>query len=635
MKTILNNIKNNYWLIIGILLVGGIAGYFIGKSSHPDVSISSHQHIEQSENQIWTCSMHPQIKRDKPGQCPICGMDLIPLDTETGDDEDIDPNEIRMNQSAIKLAEIQTMKVRKDYSNKKLHLLGRFKPDERNIAELTARYGGRIEKLHVNFTGQNVRKGEQLATIYSPELVTAQKELLEAMTYKETNPAFYKAARNKLKLWNLTDQQIKAIEEEGEPQNYFEVLSPITGTVTERHVAVGDYVKEGNALFRVINLRNLWVMFEAYESDLPWLSTGDKVEFTVQSLPGKTYTGKVTYIDPFLDPQTRVVNVRVEVDNPRLELKPEMFVNGVITPKVSDNQKSLLIPKTSVLWTGKRAVVYVKVPDREKPSFLYREITLGPEVGEFYVVEDGLSEGEEIAVNGVFKIDAAAQLEGKPSMMNPEGGATSIGHDHGSMTGSGGDQAQHSDMEMDKDLAHDTFHVNGNCEMCKSTIEKAAKGIEGVEMADWNINSKQMHVSYNDDKVKLGEIHLAIADAGYDTEKEKASKEAYGNLPACCQYTRGVETAVQPNIEQETFKVSGNCSMCKDRIEEAALSLDGVNSASWSEETKLLEVSFNNDKVKLGKIHKAIAKAGHDTEKEMAPDEVYNDLPACCLYTRE
>lgn len=148
---------------------------------------------------------------------------------------------------------------------------GKVQADERNIAEITARFGGRIEQLFVNFTGQHVRKGEKLATIYSPELVTAQRELLEVLTFKERRPSLYKAVRNKLKLWDLTDKQISAIEEKGEPQFYFDVLSPISGTVILRHVAIGDYVKEGTALFKVVDLSKVWVMFDAYESDLPWI----------------------------------------------------------------------------------------------------------------------------------------------------------------------------------------------------------------------------------------------------------------------------------------------------------------------------------------------------------------------------
>ena len=443
MNKMIQNIKENYKLILIVLVAGLLLGWLFFHSSGKNTAagetteaVETHDH-EHEEATIWTCSMHPQIRLDHPGKCPICSMDLIPLSSLESDADQTDPNAIVMTDAAAKLAEIQTLTVRKGTPEKSLFLQGKVQPDERNIAELTARYGGRIEKLFVNYTGQQVKKGERLATIYSPELVTAQRELLEAINYKETRPALYKAAKAKLKLWDLTDDQIEAIENKGEPQVYFDVVSPIFGTVTMRHVALGDYVKEGNALFQVIDLTHVWVQFDAYESDLPWLKKGDKAEFTIQSLPGKTYTGKVTFIDPFLNPTTRVAKVRVELSNPRLEIKPEMFVNGYIQSKIAAKSEDLLIPKSAVLWTGKKAVVYVKKPFTENPTFNYREIVLGPEAGNFYVVDSGLAAGEEIATNGVFKIDAASQLQGLQSMMNPDGGDSGAGSMPGMDMGGG------------------------------------------------------------------------------------------------------------------------------------------------------------------------------------------------------
>ncbi len=419
--------------IAGITLVIGIFFgwlFFGGSGDNQNVTKGEnteevHEHTED-EVAIWTCSMHPQIKMDKPGKCPICGMELIPLDNNDDAGDEVAFDEIQMSESAIKLADIETAKVRRGKAEKTVNLLGKVQADERRIAELTARFGGRIEKLFVNFTGQNVYRGQKLATIYSPELIAAQRELLEASKFKESNPGFFKAARTKLKLWDLNEAQIDAIVEKGDPQLYFNVLSPITGTVTQRHVALGDYVKEGQGLFEVIDLTKVWVMFDAYESDLPWIKMRDEIKYTIQSIPGKIFKGKVTYVDPFINAKTRVAKVRVEQTNPKLELKPEMFANGILQSKMEKNNE-LLIPKSAVLWTGKRAVVYVKVPNRQKPSFQYRVIDLGPIAGDFYIVTSGLEEGEEIAVNGVFKIDAAAQLAGKPSMMNPDGGKTSVG----------------------------------------------------------------------------------------------------------------------------------------------------------------------------------------------------------------
>ena len=437
MKKIITTIKQNYKLFAGVLITGIFFGWLIFHSSEKVSPVNQETESHEGHNHesevptIWTCSMHPQIKLDKPGKCPICAMDLIPLTSMSAGGDDVDANEIVMTESAAKLAAIQTIVVSKGIPQKTVYLQGKVLADERNIRKLTARFGGRIEKLFVNFTGQNVRKGEKLATVYSPGLVTAQRELLEAIGFKESRPSLYAAAKGKLKLWDLTDKQISAIEEKGEPQFYFDVLSPISGTVTMRHVAVGDYIKEGTTLFKVVDFTKVWVMFDAYESDLPWIKLGDKVDFTIQALPGKNFTAKVSYIDPFINGQTRVAKVRVEVPNPKLTLKPEMFTTGLLKSKIAETSNEILVPKSSVLWTGKRAVVYIKVPNRENPSFLYREIVLGPEAGAFFVVAEGLEEGEEIAVNGVFKIDAAAQLVGLPSMMNPEGGMVSSGHNHG------------------------------------------------------------------------------------------------------------------------------------------------------------------------------------------------------------
>lgn len=461
MKNLINNIKGNYKLVVGTLILGILFGWLFfhsgGESTASQTGVEGHEgHDHESEDPTtWTCSMHPQIKQDKPGDCPICGMDLIPLASMQSGGDDVNPNEIAMSESASKLAEIQTLTVSKGVPQKSVFLQGKVQADERNIAELTARFGGRIEKLFVNFTGQQVQKGEKLATIYSPGLVTAQRELLEAISYKDSRPALYAASKGKLKLWDLTDDQIAAIEDRGEPQLYFDVLSPISGTVMMRHVALGDYVKEGTALFKVTDLSNVWVMFDAYESDLPWVRLGDSVDITIPALPMKTFEARVNYIDPFIDAATRVAKVRVELTNKKQQLKPEMFANGIVKSNFAEKSNEILIPKSSILWTGKRAVVYVKVVDRESPTFLYREIDLGPEAGAFYVVADGLHAGEEIAVNGVFKIDAAAQLQGLPSMMNPDGGVVSTGHNHGGMDMGGGaatGDAGQQNMEITKKL---------------------------------------------------------------------------------------------------------------------------------------------------------------------------------------
>ncbi len=457
MKTKKFKIQKREIIVILITLVVGLSlgGFFFGNSSSNNADNHNHVVTQEAEHTIWTCSMHPQIREDGPGSCPICGMDLIPLVNDVGTEE-VGPDEIQMTKAAMKLAEVQTYIVEEGSPEKSVSLFGKVMADERNMSELTARFGGRIEKLYVNFTGQSVKKGQKLASIYSPELNTARQELLDAVKHKDANPSFYKATRNKLKLWELTDKQIKAIEQGKQSDIYFDVLSPISGTVTRRDVAIGDYVKEGTPLFEVINLSKVWVMFDAYESDLPWIKLGDTITFTAKSLPGNTYTAKVSYIDPIVNSKTRVVKVRVNMNNKNMDFKPGMFVNGILKSQIAEGSSKILIPKTSILWTGKRAVVYVKVPNREIPSFVYREITLGPDAGEYYVVANGLAEGEEIASSGVFKIDASAQLLGKPSMMNPEGGKISTGHNHGGKKMTAEEMEEFEKQEKSKTESTDT-----------------------------------------------------------------------------------------------------------------------------------------------------------------------------------
>lgn len=524
MKTKINKkiiLKIGFPLIFGLFL-GWV--FFGGNRNDKQEKTEVHDHEEQAET-IWTCSMHPQIKQNKPGLCPICAMELIALKS-VGSEPGVDPNELPMTEMAVKLADIRTIKASKGSALKNIYLQGKIEVDERNVSSITTRFGGRIERLYVNFTGQYVRKGQKLASIYSPKLVTAQKELIEAVKLKQTNPSFYRASRNKLRLWDLTDEQINNIEKRGKPEKFFDYLSPLTGTVTKRFVTLGEYKNEGGILFEIVNLNKVWALFDAYESDLPWINNGDIVKFDLQSMESKEYKGKVSYIDPVIDPATRVAKVRVELDNPEQKLKPEMFVNGIIESVRAAEVNRIIIPKSSILWTGKRAVVYVKIPERKNPTFIYREILLGPNMGEYYIVNKGLKEGEEIAVNGVFRIDAAAQLAGKKSMMNPHGNGTGVIHQH---------EMKKNEMKK-QDMESAEFKVGGVCGMCKNRIEEAAKSVNGVEKAEWNQETKILSVSYNPDKVKLIDIHRAIVKVGHDTDKLKADDKIYKELPPCCKY---------------------------------------------------------------------------------------------------
>ena len=440
-----------YIIAAGILILGIILGnVFSGGSSETTHTDGEHEYVQDPVTQLWTCSMHPQIRMEEPGNCPICGMELIPLEVSDDSSENIADDEIVMNEEAYQLANIQTTVVEKASANKEIRLLGRVKPDERRLYSQVSHIPGRIERLYVNFTGEKVYSGQKIVRIYSPELISAQKELFEAIKSKDVYPQLYTATRNKLKLWKLSDKQIDAIETAGIVQEQIDILSDHSGYVMSKNVELGDYIKAGGNLFDIANLSSVWVMFEAYEADIPWIHINDRVDFTIQAISGKTFKGKITYVDPFVSSNTRVAKVRVELKNPSNKLLPEMYASGIIQAKMKGKENTIVIPKSAVLWTGKRAVVYVKVPHEKTISFVYREIVLGQDMGQFYSVEEGLEESEIVATNGVFRIDASAQLLGQKSMMNPEGGKVNIGG-HAGMDMGGDNKNESSNSKMSEE----------------------------------------------------------------------------------------------------------------------------------------------------------------------------------------
>ncbi len=415
--------KRTIIIATSTLIVGVLVGWlFFSKTSEPKAENQDHT-AAQSKN-IWTCSMHPQIRRNEPGQCPICGMDLIPLEVDGGE---VDSMAVSMSPTAMKLAHVQTMIVGSGNVEKAIRLNGKVQADERLLFTQSSHIPGRIEKLSINFTGDFVSQGQVIAYVYSPDLVTAQEELLVAKKISQPQPELFKAAKQKLKNWKLTDKQIEQMIASNKTMDQFPILANVSGYVTKKMVNLGDYIKQGEPMYEIADLSKVWVLFEVYESDMAWIKKGASVSYSVESIPGKTFKGAVSYIDPIIDPKTRVAKARIEVNNTQLTLKPEMFVSGTVESKVKSKTSSITIPKTAVMWTGKRSVVYEMKSTEQGVSFLMREVTLGPALGESYVIESGLNPGEEIAVNGTFSIDAAAQLAGKPSMMNREGGKQSTG----------------------------------------------------------------------------------------------------------------------------------------------------------------------------------------------------------------
>ncbi|MFA6871485.1 MAG: efflux RND transporter periplasmic adaptor subunit [Bacteroidaceae bacterium] len=516
MKT--NKLKNIY-ISLFYILFGLVIGWFLFGSSSSEKEIApihSHDTTTEAEKTIWTCSMHPQIRMDEPGSCPLCGMDLIPVKKSSTAIGVLDPNEIVLSEEAMALSNVETSVVHRQTAIKELQLYGSIQYDERLLQTQPTHVAGRIEQLNVSYEGQEVRKGTILAHLYSPSLVNAQKELLEALKMKESQPQLVEAAREKLRNWKFTAPQIKKIEETGKISSTLAIRSNTTGVVLHKYVTQGDYVQAGSKLFAIANVSKLWAQFDAYASDLPFLRKGDPLIFTLNSMPGKKIKGRISFIDPVMNATTRTARVRVEIVTPDQSIKPEMYAMAYVRSALKGYKEQLIIPQSAVLWTGKRSIVYVKNTSAQSATFELREIELGPFLGSQYVVMNGLQEGEEIVTHGTFVVDVAAQLEGKSSMMN-----------------------RTPPVEEKKETTkHAMLLVQGQCGMCKNRIEQAALAVRGVQTAVWDLDSKMLHLSIDSSQTTVAVISKAIAAVGHDTETDIAPSSVYQALPACCLYRK-------------------------------------------------------------------------------------------------
>ncbi len=468
-----------------VLIVSVAAGLFlagratVSKGGTPSDAHAGHSH-GADDPAVWTCPMHPQIKLPEFGPCPICEMDLVPM--EAGGDED--PRVMAMTESAKALAGIRTVTVRRKNVTRPVRMSGKVDFDETAVRTISAWVAGRVERLFVDYTGVRVAEGDHLVSLYSPELLSAQEELLSAKArlrstsaqssefLADSNRTAYSAARDKLRLWGLTEKQLDGIEASGAATDEITLTSPTAGVVTKKLVDEGAYVSTGTEIYQIADLTRLWLRMDAYEQDLAWLRYGQPVLVEVEALPGETFVGTISYIEPFIDETTRTASVRVNVENASGHLKPGMFLRAIAKsrlgaagrvldpylagkwvspmhpevvkdgPGVCDvcgmdlvraeelglvdgvetgAEKPLVIPTSAALVTGKRAVVYVELAGRDAPTYEGREVVLGPRAGGEYLVLDGLEEGERVVTEGAFRIDSAMQIRAKPSMMSQPG----------------------------------------------------------------------------------------------------------------------------------------------------------------------------------------------------------------------
>jgi Cu(I)/Ag(I) efflux system membrane fusion protein len=447
---------------------------------------------QPAQGEIWTCSMHPQIRLARPGPCPICGMQLITIDQ-------FQAEQARMS----KQAGIETEEVKYRALTKEIRTVGKLDYNERRVAVLTARIDGRVDRVFADFTGVTVEKNDHLVDIYSPALYSAQAELLlvleaaeRASSDRRTTASNLEATRTKLRLLGILPEQIAEIERSRQITSHLRIFAPIGGVVIAKNIQAQQYVKEGDVLYRIAELDPIWLYLNVYEYDLAWIRLGQPVDVSVEAYPGETFHGTVVFIDPFLDDKTRTVKVRVNLKNADNRLKPAMYATATIRvrlradgtpvptglegkylcpmhPEVvkdgpgqcpicdmplekvpelkpivgkppqastpaADNALVLAVRKSAVLDTGRRQVVYRQGHDG---TFALVEVTLGPlaegtdEAGAsvpYYPVLKGLAPGDKIVVQGGFLLDSQRQLEGMPSLLYEEGrSAASLHAGHG------------------------------------------------------------------------------------------------------------------------------------------------------------------------------------------------------------
>lgn len=460
-------------LVLGVLIILAAVfsvGWWIG---HPQ---GSQQRTEGKPNEstMWTCSMHPQIMQPDPGNCPLCGMDLIPASGKSNDSD----KSIVIGPNRAESMGIRITPVNRELATRIVSLVGQVVPDERYTNTITSRVNGRIERLFVDYTGISVKKGDHLVDVYSPDLLVAQKELIEAKksldlrtdskVLKNNRLRLYLAAMEKLRLLELSDEQIGHIESSARPNDQLTIFAPEAGVVTKKHVKKGDYIKTGTALYTVSDLTSVWVTMDAYEQDLPWLHYGQKMTFTTPAAPGKVFTGSIAFIDPVLNTKTRTSRVRVNVKNDGMILKPGMFARAKVQAKINANGEvvllglkdkwispmhpeilkdkpgecdicgmplvqtkslgiattadstslPLMVPHSAVLQTGNKAIVYKRNVLDDELEFEAVEVTLGHRVDHSYIIKTGLNEGDFVVSQGAFKIDSELQINAKKSMLS-------------------------------------------------------------------------------------------------------------------------------------------------------------------------------------------------------------------------
>lgn len=463
---------------VGVFLVAGITLIFAVGLAQKAGWLTKHESAPSSTSptstgSVYTCPMHPQIRQPTPGRCPICGMELVPAASGAAN---LDELAVRIEPAQRRLANIQTAPVESGPIAATLQTVGAIAIDESRQATISAYVDGRIERLFADYTGVDIKKGDHLAVVYSPQLYSAQVEYLEARRalasagnlagMRQAQEGLAANTRQRLREFGMTEEQLAELEKSGQAQSRLTIYAPQGGTVIEKLAVEGNYVKAGDPIYRIAELSTVWLMLKLFPEDAGRIRFGQRVDAVVQSLPGETLVGRVAFIDPTVDPKTRTAGVRVELLNEQRRLRPGDYAEARITlpigpqgnvydadlankwispmhPQIvrSDpgqcpicgmdlvptsrygfsndpvpQPSSISVPRSAVLLAGGNSVVYAET---QPGRFEIRPVKVGPILRDRIVILDGLKAGEQVATSGNFLIDSQMQLAGKPSLIDP------------------------------------------------------------------------------------------------------------------------------------------------------------------------------------------------------------------------
>ncbi len=389
------------FLVAGLVLGGVLAAGVYGgarwlRTSQPQPPAATVDHAQARGTSAAPALAEPKAEKILPG--PVGAVELTPEE-----------------QRAIR---VETVEVKRRRLEQTVTAVGRIEQAETRLATISARVGGRIDKLHVDFTGQSVSRGQPIAEIYSPEVVSSAEEYKLAIENLErlgtaTPQAVEQArelvaaSRRRLELWALTAEQIQSIEKSEQPSVHITLHAPVSGIVTERKVTEGQYVREGDVLYTLSDLSTVWVKADVYEADMPRVRIGQAAEITSDALPGEKLGGRVSFVEPMVNQQTRTVAVRIEVRNPALRLRPGMYAMAML--RGAPARSVLAVPRSAVLDTGMRKIAYVAKGDGVYEG---RQLELGPAAGDYFPVLAGLNEGERVVTRGGFLMDSQTRISG-------------------------------------------------------------------------------------------------------------------------------------------------------------------------------------------------------------------------------